>query len=272
MRQRVVDEMEIQEYHNHPAYSKTDISRAKRSTSYVGVKRNADWVGNAAMDMGSAVHMLLLEPEKADAEIAYSKAGTRRGKVWDRDFDNNLGKILLLNKERDPVELMVESVLNHKRAANLLTGGKAEQSFFCRLKGPGYDLPVKCRPDYLPGSLRIADLKTTRNIEPEQFGKDAYNLKYHWSAWLTCKIVRQVTGQHHTYFFVCVENQEPYETVVYQTKPNVLALAEAEIEPVLERLSDDHHRGRFSAIAADNILELTLPGWAFGRMRNFDTF
>jgi len=272
MKPRIIPEMNINEYHTDRSYSKTDIVRALRSTGYVRQMREMEQPDSGAKEMGSAVHSYVLEPEKALRDVAYSSAGSRKGKQYESDKALNLGKILLLEKEREAVGSMVESIWNHPKANELTTGGKAEHSIFADMEIEGHHLPMKCRPDYLPGSLRITDVKTTRNIAPEAFGKDSYNFHYHWSAFITTRMVKLLTGLDHVYYFVAVENKPPYETVVYQARPNIIALAEEEIMPVLQRLAIAHDSGRFQGIADNTILDLELPRWAYSKMKILEEF
>ena len=264
----IVEDMPIEEYHAHPYYSKTNIVHARRSTQYVIDMRKNPPDPSPAQALGSAFHKIVLENGMVGEEIILVDAGVRRGKVWDEAVKNNPGKILLLAKENEDLTPMVDSVRTHKRASQLLKQGMPEVSFFAKLDLGEDQLPVKCRPDWLPGALQIVDLKTAREVEPEPFGRAAYNFHYHWSAWLSCKIVELVTGQPHVYYFIATENKYPHTTVCYQVRPQVQWLAEQEIFPVLVRLAEAHNKNRFKEIAPDTILDLELPYWAMKRVVN----
>jgi hypothetical protein len=265
---KIIHNMPMADYHAHPNYSKTDLVRARRSPGYVRVMRDNPPDPSPAMILGTAVHLLVLEPDRAKEELVVAKAKTRRGKAWDEEAKEHEGKLILLEKEAEPAYEMEASVRSHELAVQLVSNGYAEVSAFCDLSlDDGLSdiplvLPVKCRPDYVPEPGLITDLKTARTIDPDGFSRDGYNFKYHWSAWLSCRIMEQVTGQPQTYYFVVVENKFPYETVVYKATGETIAIAEAELDDVIGGLAASHEENEFEPIAANTVLNFDLPAWA----------
>lgn len=264
-------DLPMEEYLKHPNYSKSDLSNAKRSTQYVRDMRLNPFDATAAQAMGSAVHMLLLEPEKAEDGIITIDAGIRRGKLYDAALEDFPNSIIVLRKEWDDIEPMVESAKQHGFSKNVLGKGPAEVSFFTDISVQGIPLPVKCRPDLLPGFLAggmmVIDIKTARDVTPEGFGKAAYNYHYHWSAWLTTKVLEIETGKPHHYYFMAIENHYPHETVIYQAMPWDYDLAAHELEPIMARLAAAHSTGEFKEIEPKGVMHLELPQWAFNRRR-----
>ena len=84
------------EYHEHASYSSSDVKAVATSTIYHW--KNAVRKESAAFDLGSAVHAMLLEPEK---NLVIEGPETRRGKEWKelKDATDFGGKILLPKKE-----------------------------------------------------------------------------------------------------------------------------------------------------------------------------
>ena len=286
----MIEDMPIESYHSHLSYSKTDLVHAERSTQYVKDMRLNPKDQSPAQAMGTAVHMLLLEPDKAEHELVTIEAGVRRGKVYDQALIDHPHSTILLRKEWDDIEPMMESGKQHPFGEHL-GKGPAEASFFCDLQVEDMTLPVKCRPDLLPyfdqyleskrfndqyridhpdeeipdPVIVIIDLKTARDVTQEGFGRAALNYHYHWSAWLTKKIIEIETGLQSEYYFMAIENNYPHETVIYRAMPWDIELAELEIEPVLYSLAKAHCRDEWREIEPQGVVPLSLPKWAFTR-------
>jgi len=149
---------------------------------------------------------------------------------------------------------------------DMLTGGIAEMSAFWVEEHAGHRIMLKCRPDYLPANQVVVDLKTTGRIH--EFDKTATNLKYHWSAYLTCRGLAEVTGiPHSQYYFAVVEVEPPYDSMMVQVMPEHFQLAEHEIMEILPRLAacdrDDVWPG-----LPDEVVALQMPAWAFKNARH----
>jgi hypothetical protein len=115
------------------------------------------------------------------------------------------GKQPLLAKEWAQVRAMRDAVMAHPVARELFTDHKAEQSVFWEEDG----LALKCRPDaWHPGLL--VDLKTTRDANPNEFGKTAHEFGYHQSAAHYIDGVKAATGEELPFHFVLVEKTAPY--------------------------------------------------------------
>lgn len=155
-------------------------------------------------DLGKAAHGLILEPEKFESEFIRQpdSIAVRRGKAWDQFKEENQGKIIITGDDWKHCHGIRDSVRNHTFGNRLLTGGKAEISYFKRDAETG--LIIKCRPDYMLGDL-IVDVKTAASSEPEAFGKHAVSLMYH----MQDAIYRDITGLPD-FAFLAVEKEPPY--------------------------------------------------------------
>ncbi|QSX32491.1 PD-(D/E)XK nuclease-like domain-containing protein [Shewanella avicenniae] len=159
---------------------------------------------NKAFDLGKAAHGLILEPEKFNSEFIRQPddIAVRRGKAWDAFKDANPNKVIITGEDWTHCFGIRDAVLRHHFGARLLSGGRAEVSFFKRDATTG--LIIKCRPDYMLGDL-ITDVKTAASSEPEAFGKHAASLLYH----MQDAIYRDITGLPD-FAFLAVEKEPPY--------------------------------------------------------------
>jgi hypothetical protein len=176
--------------------------------------------------LGSALHMLLLEPELAQREIidiptwALSKCGMRAGNRWKVFTAAHAGRLLITADERRMLDAMLHSA--RRVAADWLAGpGVAEMSLYWTDDETG--LRCKLRIDWLiecdDGNPLIIDVKTSHDATPEGFA-ESYRLygygiqEVHYRAGM-----RQRTGrQPHTRFLV-VQNRPPHVAKIFASSP-----------------------------------------------------
>ena len=112
------EDMSNEEYHAHPAIGSSSVKT-------VASKSLAHWKGQVrkeshAFDLGSAVHAMLLEPEKG---LVIRGPETRRGKAWTeaKEEADTHGQILLTEADYDLASNMTDACLNDNMANHLLT-------------------------------------------------------------------------------------------------------------------------------------------------------
>jgi hypothetical protein len=158
-----------------------------------------------AFTLGTAAHSLILEDDTSGIEVVMADNWLSKAAKEAKAAALAEGKQPLLVKEWLQVQAMQEAVMSHPVARAAFIGHKAEQSVFWDEDG----LMLKCRPDaWKPGVL--VDLKTTRDANPNEFGKTAYEYGYHQSAAHYIDGVKAATGEELPFHFVLVEKTEPY--------------------------------------------------------------
>ena len=123
------EDMSNEEYHAHHAFGSTAVkTAANKSIAHLfGAERKE----SHAFALGSAVHAMLLEPEK---DLIVRGPETRRGKAWSdlKDECDAAGKILLTEADYTLANNMADACLQNRMANHLLTNPDmlAEASFF----------------------------------------------------------------------------------------------------------------------------------------------
>ena len=286
-------------YHADPAISSSRIKTFSASTlRYLYDQANPP-EPSPAMQLGTAAHCAILEPEKFADEFAIAPESIkmRRGKAWDAFLEKNPAKAILTASEAETVRQIGDHVRRSPVAAPLVKGGIAEMSCFWpivfeavngdyiptsfrRFKEADPDerarrfvkLMFKVRPDYLPGLARVVDLKTTNDPTPESFAKAVINYKYHWSAFLYCGIISAATKiPHNDFYWIAAQNCPPFEVNVYRATPEHFTLAQAQLTPILSDIARRTHSGDWVPIGEKEVLTLDVPRWAFPRTLNYST-
>jgi hypothetical protein len=215
-----------------------------------------------ALELGSAAHLLLLEPEKFPNEyvILPSFAGTGSRSRKDDFLLENEGKNLLTIEEYNQIRRMRDSVMKHPIVSSLLENGVAEQRI--DWIDPFTGALCKAKPDWFDQNQRfIVDLKTTEDASEHGFGKSAFNYRYHVQAPFYFDGAVQNGMNPQGFVFVAVEKKPPFLVNVFVVDHEVMQHGRAEyhrdLETYLECVRTDLWPGY-----GDEAKTLRLPSWA----------
>lgn len=202
-----------------------------------------------ALIVGDAIHKAILEPDLFHQNIAelpedapsrptkaMLKAKSRSASSQDRinwwaDWDaNHDGQISLKNADYQAVLKMRDVVHLHPtvKQHQLLSGGKAEQTFYAI--DPVTGALIKCRTDYelLEREAMVLDVKSTEDASPAGFYWSVKKYRYDvQDAWYRHTIAsafeRQI--QVRKFIFLAIEKTWPYATGIHWIDPNDLPTA-----------------------------------------------
>lgn len=176
-------ELSNEAYHKGPGVSKSQLDLIHKSPALFQWSKAApeDDEKKASLNLGDAVHAILLEPHRFALEYAVAPECDRRTKAgkeqWE-EFEAQAGsKVILSAEEGRKIQLIRESAMAHPHARWLLEAhGDAEASIYWRERTTGQ--LARCRPDKAIPSLGwIVDVKTTADIE--KFARSVYEYRYH---------------------------------------------------------------------------------------------
>lgn len=246
------------EYHAHSAISSSDVKMvASKSLAHWKNKIRKE---SPAFAMGSAVHALILEPEK---NLVLRGPEDRRGNKWKEaqlaaDLD---GQILLTESDFDLAGRISSSVKAHPAAALYLASPSliCEASFFAR--DPETGVQIKCRPDgYIKDAGIIFDIKTTNDASPDGFPREVIKYGYDLQAAFYLRALQAAGFEANEFIFVCVEKEAPHAVGIHALTPRYLEHANARVTRTLEKIG--------TAIAMDDfttgwplINHIDLPRW-----------
>lgn len=227
------------DYHADEALGSTSLKTlALRTPAHWKWEREHP-VHKDAFDLGTAAHTLILEDDMSQLVIVEANDWKLKASQVAKADARAEGKIALLPKELDVVKAMRDSVMAHPLARNAFTGHRAEESVFWEEED---GLMLKCRPDAWKPGL-VADLKTTVDANPNEFGKTAFNFGYFMSAPHYADGIKVTTGEDVKFVFVNVEKTAPY------------------LVSVTELTESDMNRGRYQLDRAKRIYrECTASG------------
>lgn len=254
-------QMTNEEYHLHHAvgHSSLDDFRRSRKQFYAKhIARTLQREQTPAMQLGSLVHTLVLEPETVPERYAIAMEMDRRtndGKAaWAAFQDAAVGREVIDFKLYKHAELIANAVLTNDTAAGLFTAdGPIEQPCFWDQDR----IACKCKPDkWLLDDGIIIDLKTCRDSTPDGFARAAANLGYfRQAAWY-------LRGTKATDFiFVAVQTEEPYEVGIYEIDAGDLEIGDRQNLDALCALKKCIDTGNWSSPHETSVQTLKLPNW-----------
>ena len=89
-----------------------------------------------------------------------------------------IGKTLVKGEDYDQILLMRETLFNDPSNVELFNGATFELSVVCEIEIDGDWYKVKIRPDIVTKNGEVPDYKTTRDVRPENFGRQAHEAGY----------------------------------------------------------------------------------------------
>ena len=251
----IYDGISNADYHADPALGSTSLKTLATRTPAHWKWESEHPVQKDAYDIGTLAHSLILEGDTSLHQVI--DVPDKLGNKWKLPANEAKAKGLIpvTPKEWASIEAMRDAVMAHEVAGPLYTGHRAEASVFWDEDG----LTLKCRPDaWKPGLL--IDLKTTRDANPNEFGKTAHDYGYHQSAAHYIDGVKAATGEELPFHFVLVEKTEPY----------LVSVVELDIEAVnLGRQLNDRAKRIYRECLETNTWPgypntdlISLPMWA----------
>lgn len=256
-------ELTNEQYHSHPAISKSHIDIALRSPLHYKaafIDKIIDRKETPALIEGSLCHSMILEPDKTELEFIVSPEFNKRtnaGKALYQEFLTLHGDKKAVSAEQwEKCQHMRDEVFNHEAAAYWLSDGEPETSWFFTHELSG--LECKVRPDWLRRDGVIVDLKTTDDASPKGFVKSVANYSYHVQAAFYMDALKA-----SRFIFVVVEKSAPFAVAVYELDEEAISQGRKMYEQALLTIATCRDSGNWYGF--DGLKKLSLPPWAIDR-------
>lgn len=265
------------------ALSASGIKRLLQSPLHYRYDRDNPSEPTAALAMGTALHMGILEPDRFDGDAiavipddAPNRPSSRQIKAakpgpatiaaidwWERFDADAQGRTVLTESQSAIVRGMVGSVRRHPLYEDLFAGdGASEVTYQWHDARHGEAVPCKCRYDRLQRSGLIVDIKTTRDASPEAFARAVGSYGYH------VQEAHYRTGFEHLhthspdgFLFVAVENEAPFGCAIYTNLPNAVMFGLDQCERAMLLYAQARKTGYWRGYP-ETIAPVILPRWA----------
>jgi len=219
--------------------------------------RERDMEPTAAMQIGSAVHALILGTQQV---VGYPGAA-RRGKDYEAFQAEHQQSVILTMSDYDKARRMSDAVLSSDVAKPYLQGVYEET-----LEFPWDYLNCRATPD-IRGKKFITELKTASTSAPERFHWHALRMHYHAQMMMqlmACDYYRDARDAQETRcivedaYIVCVESSEPYPVTVFKFTVRALDAGYKLLTLWAERLKNCELSQQYPAYS-QAVVELDVP-------------
>ena len=223
------------DYYEIDALSNSSLSVLKRSPQEFCERFvTGDQKGEEtdAMRLGSAVHMLALEPEKFDSEYvvldgpvnprtqaAYGR-DTKAFSEWLENAKADESRKIIIRDDFDNSIAIAQAFHGHEIIEGLMSVEEKEFEKTLLLTyqyDDGTSEKVKCKPDcIIPAESIIIDLKTSSDPRPEEFQWSALRYGYYRQAAIYLDACEVYYGKEFRFLFGVVNSKAPHECGVFE--------------------------------------------------------
>lgn len=210
MKTGIYHDISNEDYHAGDGVSKSNLDLVAKNPALLQWIKSApvDTEKLKALDMGTALHCILLEPDEFKKRFIVAPEFNRRttaGKESEAAFlkdCEHTGKTVMDAEQGRKLNLMRDSAYAHPAARWLLeTEGHCESSFYWT--DPETGELCRCRPDrYLSDHPVIVDVKKVADMD--RFARHIEEFRYHVQDAMYRDGFQQVTGETPGFFFLAV--------------------------------------------------------------------
>lgn len=262
-------------YRKEQGVNQSSLKKILESPAHYQAALKYRMIPTPAMEMGTAVHCLVLDGQAAfDGQYTKKpdniKLTTKEGKEWKAAQGRK--KILSTGGKDDPwnsVQGMAESL----RRLEWYSGIYAEDSheppteaaYIKRNEVSIYWdwMGVRCKArldSLLVEEGIVLDLKTTDTVNSELFTKKVVGLGYDFQAAYYAKAAEAAFGKPFKFIFAAIERRAPYTVDLFEVTPDMMAEGMYKCEKALKIYAECEKSGEWPN-REPRILSLDYPSW-----------
>lgn len=219
-----------------------------------------------AMNIGSAFHTMLLEPELFDSEYAIMpdiNRRTKEGKEQYQQFlDDSQGKAILTQEQHEKVTQMAFCVKRHEIVTTLLDEAVFEKSIYWTDNDTG--IQFKARPDIWSAKM-IVDLKTTADASPYKLQRSALDYGYYLQAGMFFEGCKAIGKPFDMFVILAAEKEPPYVPGVFMMTDDALQFGIDQFMNYKKKLYECLSTDKWPGYA---VQELSVPQYALNQLEN----
>lgn len=265
------DKLPATDYHAEPGLSKSRLVRFSQSPRHMITPETITPQKQRNIDIGSATHTVILEPDLEEETIMAMPEGTTKTHKLGKELAKEAAeteRLLLSFDEYARIRGMKLAVWEHPIARQLIEGARCERSAFW--EHPEYRIRCKARWDIHKegkSSRILADVKTTTDARPGAVQRVYANMKYHWQGEHYLSGAMECLGpkDREVFVFVFVERDPPHGVWVYTMSNEDRLVAQEEMEPLMADYTDCLETDTWPCYPQIHDV-ISLPRWATNKV------
>lgn len=257
-------------YHSLPGVSKSSLDRIDRSPAHYRYAPTTE--STRAMEMGTAIHAALLEPDLFRSEYLVLEGVTSRVRSeYKQAVKHRPASTTLTETEGAKILGMQQAAYDDPHASKYLqamrytelsgvTGDPDKPDEWRRIRIDGF---------ILSGDKYIAlDVKKTQDARQDAFMRSLTNYRYHVQSAFYSDVFLEIVGEPlRAFVFLAIEEEPPHGCKLYVIEDEALKIGLAEARQgystYIDCLRSDHWPAYDSAPTT-----ITLTGWALKQARD----
>ncbi len=225
-----------------------------------------EFVQKVHFDVGTAVHIAVLEPDKFDNEVI--KCGKNRMTKEYKELKKNKqsNQVIVTDIEYDKCLRIRDSVHQKSEINKLLVSDNGQSEISAFAKDPRTKLKLKTRPDRaVMGSQSdiLLDLKTTQLADEDSVVRSIARYGYHIQEAFYRHVWQLATNKKVSRFvFLFVEKEPPFACCLYEIPESFLDEGIACMNIALDRYKEAEEIGKYPDYP-NEVVSLKIPNWAY---------
>lgn len=252
-----VTDMPNDAYHSFEGISNSGLSLVARSPAHYAYR--TAFKQTRHMELGSAFHTALLEPQRYAAEYITVHGVADRRKSEYKEAAKVYGQdCTLTDSEGASVDVMMEAVRANAAAHEVMSQpGYAELSGF--VEDPETGVIMRVRFDWLTASGHAVDIKKTQDCRQRAFQRSIHSYRYHCQQAMYSHVFELIEGRPlESYRILAIEEQPPCANVMYTLDALAVSHGHKEYREALEAYANAAESGEWDAYGIDSDL-ISLP-------------
>lgn len=229
----IIADLPFDQYLAIEAASNSFLKDMRRSPAHARYKEAEDY-DTRAKEIGSAIHMALLEPELFHGHYLIADADDRRSAQYRGLAMDAGGSRVLTRPEHKRIQGMQHSAYQNKRFAKIM-GAPGRNELTVVSKDPVTGVQVKCRFDRKPDQPIAFDLKKCQDARGSEFVKAITNYGYYMQVAFYTDVWFWETGEKIKSFPIgALEEKSPHGFVMHDLDEVALILGRKHYREALD--------------------------------------
>jgi len=229
----IITDLPFDQYLAIEAASNSFLKDMRRSPAHARYKEAEDY-DTRAKEIGSAIHMALLEPERFQRHYLIADADDRRSAKYKGLAMDVGGARVLTISEHKRILGMQDSAYQNKRFAKIM-GMPGRNELTVVSKDPETGMPVKIRFDRKPDQPIAMDLKKCQDARGSEFVKAITNYLYYMQVAFYADVWFWETGEKLKSFpIAALEEKAPHGLVMHDLDEVALILGRKHYREALD--------------------------------------
>lgn len=200
---------------NNLSYSA--LSQFKKSPNHLLAYWNNEFKTTDAMQFGSLVHKLILQPDTFGDDFAVFEGARRAGKAWQEFSQTNQDKTIIKQSELDAANNILNNAMKHEVVKTMLQNATAKE---LELNWKHKEVNFKGFADIITtfeGKQCVVDIKTTTDAG-KRFERDLYYNDYK----MQLAMYQDQFGKDCEAYIIAIETTTPFNVQVYKLDDSLL--------------------------------------------------